>query len=75
MFVPQFTDVMPDGVTEPFGPELAVILYVIGLKVAEIVCDSITLVKLYVVIGPCEIPSTKTSAITEQEFDGAITYD
>src|SRR5438093_1607032 len=57
-----FTVTAPDGVMLPLAPADAVIVYVSIAKLAEMVWFASTLLKVYEVTAPTELPSTRTSA-------------
>jgi hypothetical protein len=67
--LPQVTTVAPAGVTEPFGPDEAVIVYgPFCTNVALIVWFACTFVNVNELIAPCDTPSTSTFWIEKQLF-------
>ena len=60
LFEPWLTDTAPDGEIVPPVPADAVIVYEIAEKVALMVWAAVTLLKVYELIAPTEVPSTVT---------------
>ena len=58
----------PDGLIDPPEPAEAPIVYVAMLKLADIVCAAVTLLKVYELTAPTDAPSTRTFAMVYPVF-------